>query len=185
MRCDASLCYAHRHPFYCEVWRPSAIASDRRGPVELAETGLAGADHPEERRGAREFVDHGQDRQVQDLCLALAGAVHARGCQRLASRQVPSAWRSADPAGARRRDRPPDPASAAARGDPLETLRAHGTTTLFAALNVLDGTVIGQNMQRHRCARSPRRSTSSWRRFVQPSLLADRAGRSSRQDDPH
>ena len=26
----------------------------------------------------------------------------------------------------------------------------HGTTTLFAALNVLDGTVIGQNMQRHR-----------------------------------
>lgn len=26
----------------------------------------------------------------------------------------------------------------------------HGTTTLFAALNVLDGTVIGRNMQRHR-----------------------------------
>jgi transposase len=26
----------------------------------------------------------------------------------------------------------------------------NGTTTLFAALNVLDGTVIGQNMQRHR-----------------------------------
>ena len=26
----------------------------------------------------------------------------------------------------------------------------HGTTTLFAALNVLDGTVIGQCMQRHR-----------------------------------
>jgi predicted oxidoreductase len=25
-----------------------------------------------------------------------------------------------------------------------------GTTTLFAALNVLDGTVIGRNMQRHR-----------------------------------
>ena len=42
------------------------------------------------------------------------------GCQRLASRQVPSAWQSADPAGARRRDRPPDPASAAARGDPLD-----------------------------------------------------------------
>jgi hypothetical protein len=29
---------------------------------------------------------------------------------------------------------------------PLE----HGTTTLFAALNVLDGTIIGRNMQRHR-----------------------------------
>ena len=28
--------------------------------------------------------------------------------------------------------------------------RRHGTTTLFAALNVLDGTVIGRNMQRHR-----------------------------------
>lgn len=27
--------------------------------------------------------------------------------------------------------------------------KSHGTTTLFAALNVLDGTVIGQNMQRH------------------------------------
>ena len=26
----------------------------------------------------------------------------------------------------------------------------HGTTTLFAALNVLDGTIIGQCMQRHR-----------------------------------
>jgi transposase len=28
--------------------------------------------------------------------------------------------------------------------------KRNGTTTLFAALNVLDGTVIGQNMQRHR-----------------------------------
>lgn len=28
--------------------------------------------------------------------------------------------------------------------------KRHGTTTLFAALNVMDGTVIGQNMQRHR-----------------------------------
>src|SRR5213082_442895 len=44
-------------------------------------------------------------------------------------------------------------------GLPLKTGRAgtmthdykrHGTTTLFAALNVLDGTVIGRNMQRHR-----------------------------------
>src|ERR1700674_5095338 len=29
-------------------------------------------------------------------------------------------------------------------------LQAHGTTTLFAALSVLDGTVIGRCMQRHR-----------------------------------
>ena len=28
--------------------------------------------------------------------------------------------------------------------------KRHGTTTLFAALNIQDGTVIGQNMQRHR-----------------------------------
>ncbi len=28
--------------------------------------------------------------------------------------------------------------------------KRHGTTTLFAALNVIDGTVTGQNMQRHR-----------------------------------
>lgn len=28
--------------------------------------------------------------------------------------------------------------------------KRHGTTTLFAALNVLDGTVIGQNRRRHR-----------------------------------
>ena len=28
--------------------------------------------------------------------------------------------------------------------------KRHGTTTLFAALNILDGSVIGQNMQRHR-----------------------------------
>jgi hypothetical protein len=28
--------------------------------------------------------------------------------------------------------------------------KRHGTTTLFAALDVLDGTVIGRNMQRHR-----------------------------------
>ena len=28
--------------------------------------------------------------------------------------------------------------------------KRHGTTTLFAALNVLDGTVIGHCMQRHR-----------------------------------
>ena len=53
--------------------------------------------------------------------------------------------------------------------------KRHGTTTLFAALNVLDGTVIGRNMQRHRHqefirflnadrgagARPARRSTSS------------------------
>ena len=28
--------------------------------------------------------------------------------------------------------------------------KRHGTTTLFATLNVLDGTIIGRNMKRHR-----------------------------------
>jgi hypothetical protein len=28
--------------------------------------------------------------------------------------------------------------------------KRHGTTTMFAAINVPDGTVIGRNMQRHR-----------------------------------
>jgi hypothetical protein len=28
--------------------------------------------------------------------------------------------------------------------------KRHGTTTLFAVLNILDGTAIGRNMQRHR-----------------------------------
>ena len=31
----------------------------------------------------------------------------------------------------------------------IHDYKRHGTTTLFAALNVLDGTVIGRNMQRH------------------------------------
>ena len=35
-------------------------------------------------------------------------------------------------------------------GNMTHDYKRHGTTTLFAALNVLDGTVIGRNMQRHR-----------------------------------
>jgi hypothetical protein len=35
-------------------------------------------------------------------------------------------------------------------GTMIHDYKRHGTTTLFAALNVLDGTVIGRNMQRHR-----------------------------------
>src|ERR1700682_2156158 len=34
--------------------------------------------------------------------------------------------------------------------------KRHGTTTLFAAFNILDGTVIGRNMQRHRHQESSR-----------------------------
>ena len=42
--------------------------------------------------------------------------------------------------------------------------KRHGTTTLFAALNVLDGTVIGRCMQRHRHRSSSAFSTPSRRR---------------------
>ena len=42
-----------------------------------------------------------------------------------------------------------DPAFAERLAD-IVGFKRHGTTTLFAALNILDGTVIGQNMQRHR-----------------------------------
>jgi hypothetical protein len=35
-------------------------------------------------------------------------------------------------------------------GTMADDYKRHGTTTLFAALNLLDGTVIGRNMQRHR-----------------------------------
>jgi hypothetical protein len=34
-------------------------------------------------------------------------------------------------------------------GTMIHDYKRHGTTTLFAALNVLDGTVIAENMQRH------------------------------------
>jgi hypothetical protein len=34
--------------------------------------------------------------------------------------------------------------------------KRHGTTTLFAALNILDGTVIDRNLQRHRHQESVR-----------------------------
>ena len=35
-------------------------------------------------------------------------------------------------------------------GTPTHDYKRNGTTTLFAALNVLDGSVVGRNMQRHR-----------------------------------
>jgi transposase len=52
-----------------------------------------------------------------------------------------------------RRSTAPNPACRSRRAAPepwTHDYKRHGTTTLFAALNVLDGTVIGRNMQRHR-----------------------------------
>jgi hypothetical protein len=53
--------------------------------------------------------------------------------------------------------------------------KRHGTTTLFATLSVLDGTVIGGCMQRHRhietrCRKADCRPTRWSRRLEQPSI---------------
>ena len=87
---------APRNLLHCIGRRRSAIARDRRGPQEPAEARLAGAYCPSERRGSGCLGDHGRDRQVQDLRVALAGALHARGSRRPASRQVPPAGQGAD-----------------------------------------------------------------------------------------
>jgi hypothetical protein len=42
------------------------------------------------------------------------------------------------------------PGMRARSGSAAPSIKRHGTTTLFAALNVLDGTVFGRCMQRHR-----------------------------------
>ncbi len=48
------------------------------------------------------------------------------------------------------RTQPGLPMKKGRRGTMTHDYKRNGTTTLFAALNVLDGTVIGRNMQRHR-----------------------------------
>src|SRR5450432_2990060 len=48
------------------------------------------------------------------------------------------------------RTQPGLPMKKGRKGTMTHDYKRHGTTTLFAALNVLDGTVIGRNMQRHR-----------------------------------
>ena len=47
-------------------------------------------------------------------------------------------------------DQPGLPMKPGRAGTMTHDYKRHGTTTLFAALNILDGTVIGRNMQRHR-----------------------------------
>ena len=68
---------------------------------------MAGAYRASEWRWSGHLVDLSQDRKVQNLCVALAGAVHARRRRRTASRQVASARQGSDPARSCRRDRPP------------------------------------------------------------------------------
>ena len=52
--------------------------------------------------------------------------------------------------GARHRIQPGLPMKKGCAGTMTHDYKRRGTTTLFAAMNVLDGTVIGRNMQRHR-----------------------------------
>ncbi len=111
--CYANLAHAQWNLLHPIRRRPSAIARGRRGSQEPAETRLAGTYCPSQRRGSGHLGDHDRDRQVQDLRVALARAVHARGCRRPASRQVPSARQGAGPARSCRRDRAPDAATAA------------------------------------------------------------------------
>jgi hypothetical protein len=48
------------------------------------------------------------------------------------------------------RTQPGLPMKSGRAGTMTHDYKRHGTTTLFAALNILDGTVIGHNMKRHR-----------------------------------
>src|SRR6516225_4126363 len=48
------------------------------------------------------------------------------------------------------RTQPGLPMKSGRAGTMTHDYKRHGTTTLFAALNVLDGTIIGRNMKRHR-----------------------------------
>ena len=67
-------------------------------------------------------------------------------------RRTPSSYRSTKKAEIQALDRtqPGLPLKKGRAGTMTHDYKRHGTTTLFAALNVFDGTVIGRNMQRHR-----------------------------------
>ena len=84
-------------------------------------------------------------RSSSTSCATWSGSMSIR-------RPTPSCCRSTRRARSRRSTAP----SRACRmkkgrlGTMTHDYKRHGTTTLFAALNVLDGTVIGRNMQRHR-----------------------------------
>lgn len=54
--------------------------------------------------------------------------------------------------------------------------KRNGTTTLFAALNVLDGTVFGKNMQRHRHQEFIRFLNALGREIPMRSLLPEKEG---------
>ena len=78
-------------------------------------------------------------------CVTWSGSTSTR-------RRTPSCSRSTRRAQIQALDRtqPGLPLKKGRAGTMTHDYKRHGTTTLFAALNVLDGTVIGRNMARHR-----------------------------------
>jgi hypothetical protein len=74
---------------------------------------------------------------------AIRNVRHSTGC-------YPDRNHQLTPAGSRRSITQPGlPLKPGRCGTMTHDYKRHGTTTLFAALNVLDGTVIGRCMQRH------------------------------------
>jgi len=76
-RC-ANLRHATRHFHFRHVRRLGSAPRSGQGPQRASEARLARADRVAQRRGRRHERDHARDRQIQDLRLALAGAVRRR-----------------------------------------------------------------------------------------------------------
>lgn len=72
----ASLGDAHRNFHHSLLVRPLSPRKAGQGAQRCPETRVAGGDHPVERGRRRNARDHAPNGQVEDLRLALAGAVH-------------------------------------------------------------------------------------------------------------
>ena len=78
LRC-ASLAHAHWNNHHCFTRRPSPVAGSGQGPQRSAEARMACRDRSPQRWWRGHKCNHASDRQVEDLRLALAGAVrHGR-----------------------------------------------------------------------------------------------------------
>jgi len=132
------------------------LLAHRDRPEQPAEARLARPYRAVERRWPRHRRDHAAGRGRQDRGLALAGALHASRRGRVAARQDPAIAHSAASVDEKSqiqaldRTQPGLPLKRGRCGIMTHDYKRHGTTTLFAALNVLDGRVIGRCMQRHR-----------------------------------
>jgi hypothetical protein len=99
-------------------------------------------------RGRRHECDHARDKS-KTCVWRWQERFAAEGVDGTSARQdAANAHRQARPRH-RRTGRRSDHGGTAARRTMTHDCKRNGTTTLFAAMNVLDGTVIGRNMQRH------------------------------------